>query len=105
MGHKAEPAPQSGEAPIIDANAKFVRVTEKRADGFVAFDFAIGEPEIYVEMLLTEPDFRAFCAQNAVNFLENEHLEHADFEWRLRDAVREAAGPPSSTQDHTGRSD
>ena len=32
------PAPDAGTGTGIDANAKFVRVTEVRPDGFVAFD-------------------------------------------------------------------
>ncbi|KRB83914.1 toluene monooxygenase [Sphingomonas sp. Root710] len=54
----------------LDANkvleAKYVRVTEKRTDGLVGFDFAIGEPEIYVELLMPEAAFRDFCRTSAV---------------------------------------
>lgn len=80
----------------IDTTAKFVRLTEVRPDGFVAFDFAIGEPEIYVEMLLSAAAFEEFCETNAVIRLDGETPSASedgnDFLWRLRDAARAAAG-------------
>lgn len=53
-----------------DANrllaARYVRVTEKRGDGLVAFDFAIGQPETFVELLMPEAAFHDFCRTSAV---------------------------------------
>jgi phenol/toluene 2-monooxygenase (NADH) P0/A0 len=43
-----------------------VRVTEERADGLVAFEFAIGWPELTVELLLPAPAFAEFCVTNRV---------------------------------------
>lgn len=50
----------------FDVSRRYVRVRgEKR--GWIEFEFAIGDPEIAVELLLAPDDFRAFClAQNAV---------------------------------------
>ena len=109
MAQQAAPAPQGGGdaniGTIIDAEAKYVRLTEVRADGFVAFDFAIGEPEIYVEMMLPLAAFEAFCADHRVIRLDQTELDakpgakpgaksaDSDFLWRLRDAARDAAGP------------
>lgn len=78
----------------LDTEAKFVRVTELRADGFVAFDFAIGEPEIYVEMLLPQAAFADFCAEHDPIRLEAAPTAADDnaFLWRLADAARAAAG-------------
>lgn len=80
----------------IDPQTRFVRVTEVRPDGFVAFDFAIGEPEIYVEMLLPQDGFEAFCAQQNVIRLDaadaGDQAPGDDFLWRLADAARAAAG-------------
>eukprot|EP01037_Dinobryon_pediforme_P017781 gene17781-18000_t len=91
MAHSASPEAANLQGVEIDANAKFVRVTEVRPDGFVAFDFAIGEPEIYVEMLLTQEAFAAFCQTNAVIRLDHApDAPHADFLWRLSDATRAA---------------
>ena len=36
----------------IVLSRKFVRLIERRPDGFVEFEFAIGDPELYAEMLL-----------------------------------------------------
>jgi phenol hydroxylase P0 protein len=40
---------------------RFVRFVEKREDGFVLFEFAVGEPEIFAEMILKEEDYVIFC--------------------------------------------
>lgn len=79
---------------LLDTKAKYVRVTELRTDGFVAFDFAIGEPEIYVEMLLPQAAFADFCAEHDPIRLEAapSAADDNDFLWRLADAARAAAG-------------
>ena len=50
---------------------KFVRVIERRENGFVAFEFAIGWPELSVELMLPGPAFEAFCAREDVQPLES----------------------------------
>jgi phenol hydroxylase P0 protein len=52
--------------PACDTSRRFVRVLEQRADGFVAFEFAIGWPELAVELLLPPAAFGEFCAANRV---------------------------------------
>ena len=47
---------------------RFVRVRE-RHDGFVEFDFSIGDPQLYVELILTESAFDEFCQANQVQML------------------------------------
>jgi phenol/toluene 2-monooxygenase (NADH) P0/A0 len=54
------------ELPACDTSRKFVRVLADRADGFVAFEFSIGWPELAVELLLPAPAFAEFCAANGV---------------------------------------
>lgn len=56
---------------------RFVRVRD-RHDGFVEFDFAIGEPDLYVELILTEAAFDEFCETNRVRMLGAEGVEHID---------------------------
>lgn len=77
----------------VNVRRKFVRVEEIRPDGFVAFDFAVGEPEIYVEMLLPRDAFELFCQENQVIDLTEtaSSAPQSDFDWRLRDANRDAA--------------
>lgn len=55
--------------PAVDTRQRFVRVLEQRADGMVFFEFAIGWPDLAVELLLPAPAFEAFCAANGVQRL------------------------------------
>ena len=76
----------------FDPNKKFVRVEKLRPDGFVEFDFAVGEPEMFVEMILPASAFDDFCALNKVVFLDRRaqlKVDAGDMDWRLRDAVHE----------------
>jgi phenol hydroxylase P0 protein len=57
------------DLPACDTACRFVRVIEERADGLVAFEFAIGWPELAVELLLPAPAFADFCATNRVRRL------------------------------------
>ncbi len=50
----------------------FVRRTGINRHGMVEFDFSIGDPELYVEMILPEAAFREFCDNNNVRFLTEE---------------------------------
>lgn len=77
----------------FDPSKKFVRVTELRQNGMVEFEFAVGEPELFVEMILPAAAFDEFCALNKVVFLdERMRLKvgaDSDMDWRLRDATRQ----------------
>lgn len=62
-----EPLPPRDLPPSgVDLTRKFVRVTEERADGLVSFEFAIGWPELCVELLLPRAAFAEFCARQQV---------------------------------------
>lgn len=77
-------------AEEFDTSKRFVRLIEKREDGFVEFEFAVGEPEIFAEMMLAEKDFIIFCQdQQVVMIDENSNpIDHENgFEWRMRDAT------------------
>ena len=56
--------------PAVDTTQRYVRVIEQRTDGLVAFEFAIGWPELACELLLPAPAFAAFCAANRVQMLD-----------------------------------
>jgi phenol hydroxylase P0 protein len=79
----------------FDPSKKFVRVLELRQDGFVEFEFAIGEPELFVEMILPATAFDEFCAMNKVTFLDaNAQLKvgpesDGEWNWSLRDATHQ----------------
>lgn len=79
----------------FDPKRKFVRVLELRADGFVEFEFAVGEPELCVEMILPAAAFDEFCAMNKVSFVDEASRlkfggdESADWAWSMRDATHQ----------------
>ena len=54
-----------------DTTRRYVRVLEERADGLVAFEFAIGWPELAVELLLPAQAFAEFCATQRVQRLDH----------------------------------
>jgi phenol hydroxylase P0 protein len=73
----------------FDTEKRYVRLTERRDDGFVEFEFSVGEPEVYAEMILPEADFKEFCkTQNVILIDEQSNPIDTsnDFEHRLRDA-------------------
>ena len=69
--HATHQALPTTEAPLAcDTARRFVRVLEARADGLVAFEFAIGWPELSVELLLPSAAFAEFCSRNQVQRLD-----------------------------------
>lgn len=51
---------------LFDTTARFVRVVDARADGLVEFEFAVGEPQLFVEMVMPRAQFDEFCAAQRV---------------------------------------
>lgn len=47
---------------------RYVRITG-RSNGFVAFEFSVGWPDMSVELALPEKLFNDFCIKNNVEFL------------------------------------
>jgi len=82
------------QAPALDASRYFVRIRGERGNGFVEFDFAIGEPEVFVELILGRAAFEEFCATNKVEMLpppvasSSDDGEKSDWDWRLADATK-----------------
>jgi phenol hydroxylase P0 protein len=52
-----------------DVRAKFVRIKQLRADGLVCFEFAIGWPELFVDLMLPRAAFDDFCVRQQVQLL------------------------------------
>lgn len=82
------------EPAAFDPAAKFVRVVETRAGDLVEFEFAVGEPELFVELLMPRAQFNEFCAQQGVTptfgrlpAATDGSVEH-EWDWSLR-AARE----------------
>ncbi len=72
---------------------KFVRVIRVLPNGMVEFEFAIGEPDMAVELIMPKAAFDEFCASNEVEFVAGKDAEidseaaEADFNWNLHDAT------------------
>ena len=41
------------QPPTWDPNAKWVRIVRERPTGMVEFEFAVGEPQLFVEMVMS----------------------------------------------------
>ncbi|SFB34990.1 phenol hydroxylase P0 protein [Collimonas sp. OK607] len=84
----------------FDTTRKFVRVIELKKNGMVEFEFAVGEPELYVEMLLPAKAFEEFSAANHVVTLDatsplqiaaQESVEDTQWSWSLHQARNSAS--------------
>jgi phenol hydroxylase P0 protein len=53
-------------APAFDPAARYVRIVRERADGMVEFEFAVGTPDLFVEMLMPRAEFEQFCGDQRV---------------------------------------
>jgi len=63
-------ADSTGPAELnCDLSRKFVRVLHERPDGLVAFEFAIGWPDLAVELAMPRPLFEEFCRRQQVERL------------------------------------
>lgn len=77
----------------VDTRQRWVRVTGERGDGFIEFEFSVGEPELCVEMILTPEAFAEFCAANHVQKLPPRDPAApqdgpGDWNWSLADATQ-----------------
>jgi len=82
-----------GNKPTFNPNLKFVRVIEKHASGLVEFEFAVGEPELFVELLMAQAQFDDFCVMHGVTptqgpLAASQSPEEQEWDWSLR-AARE----------------
>lgn len=50
----------------FDVSRRFIRIINERHNGIVELEFAIGEPEIFVEMILPQAEFEQFCRDQGV---------------------------------------
>ena len=63
----------------------YVWIAHRTEEGFVEFDFALGDPSLYVEMILPEEAFEEFCERNRVVFLtagQRQRIEREEVRWR-----------------------
>jgi phenol/toluene 2-monooxygenase (NADH) P0/A0 len=83
---------QGNTATAFDASRRYVRVCQQRADGFVEFEFAIGSPELCVELMLPVGAFHEFCLANSVILLEPLTSDQGDWVHRLNQASHQEYG-------------
>ena len=60
---------------MIKTQTRYVRITSRDRPGFVEFNFSIGDPSLYLEMILPVGAFNEFCSSNQVTFLTDEQAE------------------------------
>lgn len=85
---------QEFRADRFDPQRRFVRVRRVRDDGFVEFEFAIGDPTMFVEMILPQQALAGFCAAHHATLLDDGSQPPAaagqpDEHWTLSDATRQ----------------
>lgn len=52
--------------PDFDPRRSYVRLQQVRPDGFIEFEFSIGDPDLAVELILPADAYREFCRHNSV---------------------------------------
>lgn len=70
--------------PAFNPQRKFVRIIETHPNGLVGFEFAVGEPGLFVELLMARAQFEDFCALHGVTPTEGpleEESEPGAHEW------------------------
>jgi phenol/toluene 2-monooxygenase (NADH) P0/A0 len=91
---------------VFDPRRRFVRIVDERTDGMVEFEFAVGEPELFVEMILPREAFEDFCAREQVQPTRGDAVpSRADARaddgshWTLHDARAHRLARGSPTDD------
>ncbi len=77
----------------FNPDKKFVRIIQTHATGLVEFEFAVGEPELFVELLMGQAAFDEFCATHGVtpttgHLVQAPDTDTQEWDWSLR-AARE----------------
>ncbi|KXS54909.1 MAG: phenol hydroxylase subunit [Marinobacter sp. T13-3] len=70
----------------FDELTRYIRVRSEPEDRFVEFDFAIGYPELFVELVLPRDAFSIFCEHNKVVHMDAEMIREIDedmVKWRF----------------------
>ncbi|MGE4407853.1 phenol hydroxylase subunit [Pseudomonas sp.] len=68
---------------------RYVRVRSEPGARFVEFDFAIGSPEMFVELVLPRDAFELFCRHNRVEHMDAAMAAVVDADmvkWRFGEA-------------------
>lgn len=69
-------------ASAFEKMPKYVRVRSAAHAHFVEFDFAIGHPELFVELVMPPKAFERFCRDNRVEYMDAHMCEALDADAR-----------------------
>lgn len=75
----------------FDQMTRFIRVRSEPDSRFVEFDFAIGHPELFVELVLPQEAFKTFCHHQRVVQMDAAMCQTVDDDmakWRFGDIGR-----------------
>ena len=64
---------------------KFVHITRRTNKGLVEFDFSVGDPTMYIELVLPIGQFEEFCHNNEVQMLTTQQMldvENDKYKWQ-----------------------
>ena len=78
---------------------KFIRIRSPESARFVEFDFAIGAPNLFVELIMPQGAFEHFCKNNNVVHMTDEQMKEVDAEmekWRYGEDTLMARNHDSS---------
>ncbi|QLQ32392.1 MAG: phenol hydroxylase [Candidatus Thiothrix singaporensis] len=73
------------DSTALPEQPRFVRVTGVRNNRFVEFDFSIGDPALFVELMLPFEQFKTFCQRQHAQELTAEQQAQVDYDrlkWR-----------------------
>ncbi|MDL0431851.1 phenol hydroxylase subunit [Marinobacter sp. TBZ242] len=76
----------TNQAISFDDMPRYIRVRSGPEDRFVEFDFAIGYPELFVELVLPRDAFDIFCRHNKVIHMDSDMIREIDADmvkWRF----------------------
>ncbi|MBP6276355.1 MAG: phenol hydroxylase [Limnohabitans sp.] len=62
-------ATPAADERTCDVSRKFVRIKQVHVEGLVCFEFAIGWPELFVDLMLPRAAFDDFCVSQKVQLL------------------------------------
>lgn len=72
-----------------DVQRRFIRIVQEHDNGMVEFEFAVGEPELFVEMVMPRAQFDEFCAMQGVQ------PTHSNSQFELKEERAQAVAPLS----------
>ena len=81
------------ESTAVRDMTRYVRIRQVVDDKFIEFDFAIGDPSLYVELVLPREAFDTFCRHNQVVMMTEEQAAAVDADmakWRYGDEATES---------------